>query len=115
MRESIYRWDFESIKRTDVVSVKQTIEMVCDVFEVGEVELKAQSSKRRLVDARGALYYLMYKHLGLTLENIANIVNRTHPSVLYMIRKTEALLDVRDVALYSKVKKIEKQFFKQTI
>lgn len=112
MKEPIYQWDFKNAKNE---SAKWVLKIVCEVFDIGEVELTGNSRKRKIVDARGTYCYLLYKHKGLTLEHIGSILNREHQTVMHLIERTEALVHVRDRDLYPKVKRIEEQFFNQTI
>ena len=65
------------------VSVDKIITTVCSYFNVDPKEIKSNSKKQNIVQARRFIIYLIKEHIHATYVNIANYVGlKTHSSVI---------------------------------
>ena len=78
---------------------------IAEAYGITEDEMFAQSRKRKLVDARSMLAYVLVKKLGYTFEETASIVQRDRTTVFNMINNISNLLlyDEPTKAIYEKI------------
>ena len=73
------------------LSPDRVLEAVASFYEVPENEMKGQSRKRSVVQARHVAIYLMREDLGLSLAQIGKILGgRDHTTVRYAYRKIKS-------------------------
>lgn len=77
---------------------------IAEAYRTTEDEMFMQSRKRRLVDARSMLAYVLVKKFGYTLEETASIVRRDRSTVFNMLNNMRNLLlyDEPTKAIYEK-------------
>ena len=78
---------------------------IAEAYRTTEDEMFMQSKKRRLVDARSMLAYVLVKKFGYTLEETADIVRRDRSTVFNMLNNMSNLLlyDAPTKAIYEKI------------
>lgn len=67
---------------------------VCDYFFINIEDLKSESRKGIISDARQAYFYLAYKYSQKSLDNIGKYVNRHHATVIYSIKRVEQKIEI---------------------
>ena len=71
------------------------ISQVCFVYGISEKELKSNTRRREIVDARAVAMYLMRKKLSVnqsTFEYIGKEFGKDHATAIHSIRKVDNLL-----------------------
>jgi len=78
---------------------------IAEAYRITEDEMFMQSKKRRLVDARSMLAYVLVKKFGYTHEETADIVQRDRSTVFHMLNNMSNLLlyDEPTKAIYEKI------------
>ena len=84
---------------------QELIKAIAEAYRTTEDEMFAQSRKRKLVDARSMLAYVLVKKLGYTFEETAVIVRRDRTTVFNMLKNMSNLLlyDEPTKAIYEKI------------
>ena len=83
----------------------RAIAAIAEAYRITEDEMFMQSKKRRLVDARSMLAYVLVKKFGYTFEETADIVQRDRSTVYNMLNNMSNLLlyDKPTKAIYEKI------------
>lgn len=84
-------WTFPAVERKEV-NVDKLIEKVSAEFNVLPEQLKKKSRKRRLVDARSVLFYILHRRLGMGSVEAGKLFNRDHATVLHNCKKVDNLM-----------------------
>ena len=87
---------------------QELIKAIAEAYRTTEDEMFKKSRKRRLVDARSMLAYVLVKKFGYTLEETASIVQRDRTTVFNMLNNMRNLLlyDEPTKAIYKKIEPI---------
>lgn len=70
---------------------KMILDEVTEAFNITIDDLNSRNRKPRLVDARAVVCYLMHYHTSLTSGEIGAMIGRDHSTVLYFVKKVEAM------------------------
>ena len=78
---------------------------IAEAYGITEDEMFKRSRKRKLVDARSMLAYVLVKKLGYTFEETASVVQRDRSTVFNMLNNMSNLLlyDEPTKAIYEKI------------
>jgi chromosomal replication initiator protein len=98
---AIYEWDFNKPTREAIM------EAVCEEFMVTVDELRGDSRKRNLCNARAAYAYLSRKH-GETFHRIGIELNCDTTSTMYQVKRMEDFEFTKDPVM-KQVRLIEQQ------
>lgn len=79
-----------------------TLQLIIQKFNIPEPELTGRSRINRYVEIRQAHWLLLRKEH--TLQQIANLYNRTHATVYSGIKKAQGLIDVHDKKMMELIK-----------
>ena len=84
---------------------QEIIKAIAEAYRTTEDEMFMKSRKRRLVDARSMLAYVLVKKLGYTFEETASVVQRDRSTVFHMLNNMINLLlyDEPTKAIYEKI------------
>ena len=84
---------------------QEIIKAIAEAYRTTEDEMFAKSRKRKLVDARSMLAYVLVKKLGYTFEEAASVVQRDRSTVFNMLNNISNLLlyDEPTKAIYEKI------------
>ena len=84
---------------------QEIIKAIAEAYRTTEDEMFMKSRKRRLVDARSMLAYVLVKKLGYTFEETASVVQRDRSTVFHMLNNMSNLLlyDEPTKAIYEKI------------
>lgn len=84
---------------------QELFKAIAEAYRTTEDEMFAQSRKRKLVDARSMLAYVLVKKLGYTFEETASVVQRDRSTVFNMLNNMSNLLiyDEPTKAIYEKL------------
>ena len=84
---------------------QEIIKAIAEAYMTTEDEMFTQSRKRKLVDARSMLAYVLVKKLGYTMEETASVVQRDRTTVFNMLNNMNNLLlyDEPTKAIYEKI------------
>ena len=69
------------------------IEYVAGVYGVTADRIMSNSRKRTVVEARQMAMYLLVQRVGLSMVEVANLFNRTHPTVSHSITLIGYMID----------------------
>lgn len=85
--------DASGAGRLDARTVLNTI---CGYYELPIKLIKGEKRDRPIARPRQILMYLLKKHTGMTLDEIAGFLGRDHTTVIHGVRNIETLLDVNE-------------------
>ncbi len=71
------------------LDMPEIIRLVCESYGIQESQLKSKSRKKECVQGRNTIFYLARKHTSLSLEDIGNVFNRRHTTVMRNITAVE--------------------------
>lgn len=71
-----------------------TLQLITQKLNIQESELTGPSRESRFVEARHAHWYLLRKKH--TLQQIANLYNRTHATVYSGVKRASGLIEIHD-------------------
>ena len=74
---------------------EQTLQLLCDAWQVDSKELIGRSRLRRIVTYRMAALSLIYNNMGVGMTELAKLFNRTHTIVIIANRQ------VKDAAIFN--------------
>jgi chromosomal replication initiator protein len=123
MHKQIYNEDIDLAKATQILSVEPsskcaTVEerlfaVLCEFFKVVPEELRGNSRKSNVLIARQMGMYVAKNHLGLSLRKVAEMFNKSHPTVSNAIQRFE--LNVKNnKSLEAMLNKVLEQFREKT-
>ncbi|AEH50109.1 chromosomal replication initiator protein DnaA [Pseudothermotoga thermarum] len=81
---------------------------LCEEFSVSPQELLGNSRRKDIIIARQIGIYVAKNVLGLSLRQVAELFNKSHPTVSHAIEKVKELLESQNQEIKSKVEKISK-------
>lgn len=85
----------------DLVGI--VISSVAKVLDVTTSDLKSESRKTKVAEARFIVMYILVKVYKMRLISVASILNRDHSTVINGVRKYETLMDTKDKGFIYKV------------
>ena len=68
------------------------IDEFCDELDIDRETLKSSSRQRPIAEKRMLLSYFLRMKIKLTYEQIGDILDRNHCSIIYQVKKIEDLL-----------------------
>lgn len=86
------------------------VEIVCDVFDIDQVQLRKRCRKRELVVARYMCCFFIRKYTTKTLAYVAEMFNQDHTTVIHGITTINNLMDIKDPAILRLMFEIETAF-----
>ena len=92
---------------------QEIILTTCSFLKVSVRQMRSASRVRALVECRFMIINLCLKHLGMTLKEIAQLINRDHTTVIHGKDAGNDLLET-DFNFAMKLKEIENQLEKLT-
>ncbi len=87
--ELVQRITKEIIDSEKAYAPEYIIEKVADFYDIAPDEVIGKGKTKNVANARQMSIYLIRKLTGLTLEQIGEVLNRDHSTVLHSIRKVE--------------------------
>jgi chromosomal replication initiator protein len=70
------------------------VKKTCEIFHVGEDEIKTKSRKRERVDARKAAIWIMRKYTKMTCDKIGEFFgSRDHTTIIHAKERAQDLMD----------------------
>ena len=73
-------------KEMIIINVKLIVK-VCEFYDISLEDLKGDSRKGHLVEARQIIFYIFRKHFKYSFSEIGEMFNRTHATVLSGVNK----------------------------
>lgn len=88
------------------IDVKDLINKAAQVFEVNLEDVMSKSRRRRIVDSRRAIFYLLKTHYGISEFHQSKLLegSRDHSTIIYLNETTDHLIEV-DYDFCSKYKR----------
>lgn len=75
---------------------KYTIKQIVDYLgKLYNVDLFEKNRRKKNVDIRSIIYTYVYYKLGLTAQQIANVFNKNHATILFGVKKYKSLTDLK--------------------
>ena len=91
------------------VSVDDIIELVCEFTNQDPKEIKGQSRKREIAEARQVICYLSRKYTPCSLGEIGVFLgDRDHTTVLHSCEKISDLLSIKDDRIVDIIERLNK-------
>ncbi len=97
------------LKRTGLSNtINKFIDDFCDEYNVTLTLIQSPLRRRDLAEKRMMLSYFLRNRMGLTYQDIGNLLNRNHASIIYHVRLIEDFIshDVYFKLLHNSVEKI---------
>lgn len=69
------------------MKTKQIINDVAQLYECTSTDILSRKRNRRFAEARAVICYIMCALEGRTLCEAGRAIHRTHPSVIYFVRR----------------------------
>ncbi len=82
------------------------ISQVCKFYSVEENVLRGTLKKKNIAEARQIAMYLIRNLTNLSLPDIGKEFDRDHTTVLYAIRRVEALVKAKDETMMNNIRDI---------
>ena len=82
------------------------IDKVCKLYHIERKEILSKTRKREVTDARFIVLYLLHKIVGYTQEKSANILNKSHCTVIHGCKEVSNIMDI-DLQFRAKVINLE--------
>lgn len=76
-----------NLQKYNQKDLTQVEEFIMSYFQVSKVSLTSMVRRRRLVDARFTMYYILSTHLKFSTTEIGFIMKRDHTSILHGLKK----------------------------
>lgn len=97
----------QTIEQRHMHTDRQTvIETVSKITGIAVDKILSKSRVRTVSDARKFCYKYFREHMGLDLEEVASIMNRTHSAILIGIRRMNDLIEISDKQTISQWQRI---------
>lgn len=94
---------------TQKVSVEEKlIDALCKVFNITQKEILGKSRKRTVMNAKQVGMFIAKNHFGLSLRQVAELFDRSHPTVSHTIQKVEELVNSGNVAVKNQIDQVVK-------
>jgi len=87
---------------------QKLITTLCKVFGVTPEEIVGKSKKQIVLNARQVGMYVAKNHFGLSLRQIAELFNRSHPTVSHTLQKVEELLNSGNIIVKNQIDQLVK-------
>ncbi len=81
---------------------------LCKVFGVTPEEIVGKSKKQIVLNARQVGMFVAKNHFGLSLRQIAELFNRSHPTVSHTLQKVEELLNSGNIIVKNQIDQLVK-------
>lgn len=67
---------------------------VCKHFDITVEQLRSKTRERTLIVARSYYIHILYEFMGVTLQRIADSINRDHSSIIHLRNKFNSDLNI---------------------
>ncbi|MEJ5230075.1 MAG: chromosomal replication initiator protein DnaA [Pseudothermotoga sp.] len=119
MYQQISNENVDVQKATELLSIATTqtkkelpqqklIMALCKVFGVTPEEIVGKSKKQVVLNARQVGMFVAKNHFGLSLRQVAELFNRSHPTVSHTLQKVEELLNSGNVIVKNQIDQLVK-------
>lgn len=117
-RESELRTLCYTIRASSIMTMKtykqEYIDAVLETFSVSMKDLKSKCRKPRFVSARFFIYRYLKNHSRLTFQEIGDMFNKNHSTVVYSLKTYDGYLKTNDISLIQKQEEINDLFARLT-
>lgn len=108
VQKAVELLDVSSFQMKKALPEEKLIDALCKTFGVTEQEILGKSRKQTVTNARQIGMFIAKNHFGLSLRQVAELFNRSHPTVSHTIQKVEELLNSGNIAVKNQIDQLVK-------
>ncbi len=108
VQKAVELLDVSSFQVKKALPEEKLIDALCKTFGVTEQEILGRSRKQTVTNARQIGMFIAKNHFGLSLRQVAELFNRSHPTVSHTIQKVEELLNSGNIAVKNQIDQLVK-------
>ncbi|HEY8543362.1 MAG TPA: chromosomal replication initiator protein DnaA [Pseudothermotoga sp.] len=97
-----------SLQAKKTLPEEKLIDALCKIFGVTQQEVLGKGRKQTVTNARQIGMFIAKNHFGLSLRQVAELFNRSHPTVSHTIQKVEELVVSGNIAVKNQIDQVIK-------
>jgi chromosomal replication initiation ATPase DnaA len=82
------------------------IDRVCKIYEISIDQLKDNNNVRKIAEGRHTVFFILKNTTTMTLQEIADVLNKDHSSVIYALKKVDNYIYSNDKIFISRLRKV---------
>lgn len=92
--------------------IQKIINIVCKDYRITRDDFDSERKFEMLVEARTMACVLMKKFLKMTYKDIAQVMNKTYPTIISNVKKMTYRLNEKETYIYNRYQRIIYEFNK---